>query len=157
MRERRETTAGQRLKEKGLNLALAESLTGGLVSHMVTNVPGSSEWFKGGVVAYTDEVKKSMQGVKATTLKKYGPVSMETAKEMAAGIRKKLKSDIGLAATGIAGPTGGTREKPVGTVFIAISGGKRTYGKRLSLKGTRGAIKKKAANAALKTLWMFLK
>ena len=147
----------QKLKEKKLKLSVAESVTGGLLSHMITNVSGSSGQFKGGVVAYTDEIKKEILGIKTSTLKKYGAVSLKTAEEMAASIRKKFKSDIGVATTGIAGPAGATKKNPVGTVYIAVTDSKRVLTKRLLLKGQRKTIKEKAANAALKALWMFLK
>jgi nicotinamide-nucleotide amidase len=140
------------LKKKGLRLALAESCTGGLLGHLITNVPGSSDWFTGGVVAYSNEVKKRLLGVASTTLERYGAVSRRTASEMAAGVMKALKTDVGLAVTGIAGPEGGTEKKPVGTVFIALARGKKVYTKRLMLSGTRKSIKKRAAVEALKEL-----
>ena len=139
----------QKLKEKKLKLSVAESVTGGLLSHMITNVYGSSGQFKGGVVAYTDEIKKEILGIKTSTLKKYGAVSLKTAEEMAASIRKKFKSDIGVATTGIAGPAGATKKNPVGTVYIAVCDGKKVSVKKLLLKGEREMIKKKAAISAL--------
>jgi nicotinamide-nucleotide amidase len=156
MKDRPEVSAGRALKQRGLRLALAESCTGGLLGHIITNVPGSSNWFTGGVVAYSNEVKKRLLGVASETLKRYGAVSKQTASEMAAGVMKRLKTDVGLAVTGIAGQEGGTEKKPVGTVFIALASGKKVYTKRLLLSGTRKSIKKQAAVAALKGLNGFL-
>jgi len=145
-----------RLVESGLRLAVAESCTGGLIGHMLTNSPGSSRWFMGGVVAYSNEVKKKLLGVSRATLNECGAVSSETACEMARGVRKRLESDIGLAVTGIAGPGGGTDKKPVGTVFMAIIDENGLVTKRLMLSGSRLAIKKAAALAVLKELSGFL-
>jgi PncC family amidohydrolase len=156
MRDRPEVSVGRVLKEKVLRLALAESCTGGLLGHMITNVPGSSNWFTGGIVAYGNEVKKRLLGVASETLEKYGAVSHQTASEMAVGVMKRLKSDVGLAVTGIAGPEGGTEKKPVGMVFIALACGKKKKTKRLLLSGTRKSIKKQAALEALKELKRFL-
>ncbi|MBI2400994.1 MAG: CinA family protein [Deltaproteobacteria bacterium] len=147
-----ERLIGESLREKGLKLALAESCTGGLASSMITDVAGSSEYFLGSIVAYANEVKQAVLGVKATTLKKYGAVSKETASEMARGIKKKLGSDISAAITGIAGPGGGTKEKPVGLVFIAVSKGRTTIVQRFVFKGGRKSIKKQSAEAALSML-----
>lgn len=147
----------RKLVKKGLTLAVAESCTGGLLSSMLTDVPGSSKWFKGAVVAYTNEVKTRILGVKAETLKKYGAVSGETALELAQGVRKKLKTDIGISVTGLAGPGGGTKETPVGTVFIGAYDGKETLVKKLELTGSRVKIKKNAAGLAMKMLQEFIK
>ncbi|MFZ3071930.1 MAG: CinA family protein [Thermodesulfobacteriota bacterium] len=146
------TEIARKLVKKGLTIAVAESCTGGLLSSVLTNVPESSTWFKGGVVAYTNEVKKRILGVKAGTLKKYGAVSEETALELAKGVREKLKTDIGISVTGLAGPGGGTKKTPVGTIFIGVDDGKETLVKRLNLKGSRVKIKKKAVQAALRFL-----
>lgn len=144
-----ERLIGESLREKKLSLALAESCTGGLLSSMVTDIAGSSEYFLGSVVAYDNGVKQTELGVKAATLKKYGAVSKETAIEMARGVKKKLGSDISAAVTGIAGPGGGTKEKPVGLVFIAVSKGRTTDVQRFIFKGGRKSIKKQSARAAL--------
>lgn len=117
---------GRLLREKNLTIAVAESCTGGYISHLITSVPGSSEYFRGGVTAYSNEVKKSLLGVSELTLQKYGAVSSEVVREMALGVRKKLGADFAVATSGIAGPTGGTEEKPVGTVWIAIAGPENT-------------------------------
>ncbi len=108
------------LISKGLTLATAESCTGGLISHRLTNVSGSSSVFVGGIVAYSNEVKKSLLGVSEVLLEEYGAVSNPVALEMAKGVCKRLNSDIGVGVTGIAGPTGGTTEKPVGLVYISV-------------------------------------
>lgn len=147
-----ERLIGESLREKGLKLALAESCTGGLASSMITDVAGSSEYFLGSVVAYDNEVKQAELGVRATTLRKYGAVSKETALEMARGVKKKLRSDISAAVTGIAGPGGGTKEKPVGLVFIAVSKGRTTTVQRFVFKGGRKSIKKQSAETALSML-----
>jgi len=116
-----EAVVGKLLKEKGLTVATAESCTGGLLAATLVNVSGSSEYFKGSVVAYSNEVKQKVLGVKKETLEKFGAVSEQTAKEMALGVKELLKTDIGLSTTGIAGPTGGTKEKPLGLTYMAIA------------------------------------
>ncbi|MCS7005718.1 MAG: competence/damage-inducible protein A [Cytophagales bacterium] len=113
---------GEMLKSRGQMVAIAESCTGGYVSHLFTQNPGSSAYFKGSVVAYHNEVKQHLLGVRAETLSAYGAVSEETAREMAVGVAQKLSADFGISITGIAGPEGGTPEKPVGTVWIACVG-----------------------------------
>lgn len=144
-----ERLIGESLREKELKLALAESCTGGLLSSMITDVAGSSEYFLGSIVAYDNGVKQSELGVRATTLKKYGAVSKETALEMARGVKKALQADISAAVTGIAGPGGGTPEKPVGLVFIAVAKGRTTQVQRFVFKGGRKSIKKQSTEAAL--------
>jgi len=116
-----EEAVGRLLAERGLTVAVAESCTGGLIAHRLTNVPGSSRYFLGGVVAYANEVKERMLGVRPETLRQHGAVSRETALEMARGVRRLLGADIALSATGIAGPAGGTPEKPVGLVYVALA------------------------------------
>lgn len=147
-----ERRAAALLKARALTVAVAESCTGGLVSHMLTNVAGSSGWFLGGVVAYAGTIKTELLGVPAQTLKKHGPVSRSTASAMARGVRERLGSDVAVAITGIAGPEGGTPRKPVGTVFIAVAYGKKIRIKRFSFTGSRQQIKKNSAQAALNTL-----
>ena len=116
-----EEEVGELLKSKNLSLSTAESCTGGGVAAFVTSVPGSSEYFNGGIVAYSNEVKISLLHVSAETLERYGAVSQETVIEMVKGAMKALKTDCAVATSGIAGPGGGTSEKPVGTVWIAAA------------------------------------
>lgn len=139
------------LKEHGLTLASAESCTGGLVAKLVTDISGSSEVFSGGVVSYSNEVKIKLLGVSPDTLSSYGAVSEDTAREMALGARLAVGSDIAVSTTGIAGPTGGTSEKPVGTVCfgVASSLGVRTYTKHFGEELSRNGIRTKAAEFAL--------
>jgi len=115
-----EVVIGNLLKEKKMMLATAESCTGGNIAHMVTSVAGSSTYFKGGIVAYSNEIKKQILGVSATTLDKFGAVSLEVVEQMAKGALKNLNTDIAIAVSGIAGPEGGTEDKPVGTVWICV-------------------------------------
>lgn len=144
--------AGEALKSKGLTLATAESCTGGLLSKLVTDVPGSSDYFRGGVVSYANDVKAALLGVRAATLKKHGAVSVETAGEMARGVKKRLASSIGVSVTGIAGPGGGRPGKPVGTVYIGASKGRDTIVKRFLFRGSRAEIRKRSAEEALKLI-----
>ena len=115
-----EQEIGPFLTRQALTLATAESCTGGLMAHRITNVPGSSAYYRGGFIVYADQAKEDLLGVRRGTLAAYGAVSEETAREMAHGARQRLGADIGLSVTGIAGPTGGTPEKPVGLVYIAL-------------------------------------
>ena len=119
------------LKSKKLKLATAESCTGGLVSKRITDVSGSSEVFEGGVVCYSNRFKENVLGVSPETLKKYGAVSRETAREMVNGVLSLTKADIAVAVTGIAGPSSDDTNKPVGLVYIAVSDGKSTIVKKL--------------------------
>lgn len=125
------------LHEQKLTLACAESLTGGLVAKRLTDMPGISDVFLGGCVTYTNEIKQKLLGVKAETLSRVGAVSEEVAAQMAEGVRERLGADIGVSATGIAGPGGGTEETPVGTVFLGISTKNGTSVRRLSLSSRR--------------------
>lgn len=137
------------LRERGLTIAAAESATGGLVSDLITNVPGSSDYFKGSVVAYDNEIKVRVLGVSRETLERYGAVSYQTADEMADGVRKLMNVDIGLSTTGIAGPAGATPEKPVGLFYIGISSAFGTKAAEHVFGGDRLQNKKSAAEAAL--------
>jgi PncC family amidohydrolase len=150
--------AGRLLKagKRRMTVAFAESCTGGLASSMMTDIAGSSDYFVGSIVAYSNGVKMKLLGVKAETIKKYGAVSSQTAVEMVLGVRKKLSSVIGVAITGIAGPTGGSFEKPVGTVFICVDSPKKRVVQEFNFKGNRTAIKKRSACAALNLLIEFL-
>jgi nicotinamide-nucleotide amidase len=124
-----EKVVGEILRKKKLTAAAAESCTGGLVASKITNIPGSSDYFLEGVVTYSNRSKTKLLGVKDSTLRKFGAVSRQTANEMAAGIRKKSGSDIGISTTGIAGPSGGTKNKPVGLVWIGYSDKNTTFAK----------------------------
>ena len=140
------------LKERNMKVATAESCTGGLIGHTITNIPGSSEYYEGGVISYSNALKMNLLGVKEEILAKYGAVSEQTAREMADGIRKKASVDIGIATTGIAGPGGGTPEKPVGLVYIAISTGKGTKVEKHLFHGNRWENKESTCKAALNLL-----
>lgn len=145
-----ESVLGARLARRGLTLAAAESCTGGLLGGRVTAVPGSSAWFKGGVVAYSNDLKRRLLGVPARVLAMRGAVSAESAAAMAEGVRRAARADLGVAVTGIAGPGGGTKDKPVGLVFVALSGpGRKRKVRRLKLHGTREAVRQRSAAAAL--------
>ena len=132
-----EQAIGQLLLEKGKTIALAESCSGGFVQHKITTIAGSSEYFQGGVVPYHNDHKINVLGVKAETLEAHGAVSEACAKEMAEGVRRVFKSDVGAASTGIAGPGGGTPNKPVGTVWIAYADEQQTIAKKLQLTKNR--------------------
>lgn len=125
------------LSERSLTLATAESCTGGTIASQLTAQAGASAYFKGGVVAYSNEVKECALGVQHSTLEAHGAVSEETAREMAEGVRKRLGADLAIATTGIAGPDGGTKEKPVGTVWIAVADATHTEAQLLSFPGRR--------------------
>ena len=128
---------GGLLQEQNKTISTAESCTGGLVAHKFTEIAGCSAYFSGTVVAYANTVKMNQLGVKEETLKEFGAVSEETAKQMAEGVRKALKTSVGIATTGIAGPDGGTAEKPVGTIWIAYSDEKETVARKLQLTTNR--------------------
>jgi nicotinamide-nucleotide amidase len=140
------------LTEKELTLAVAESCTGGLITDRLTNVPGSSVFFDRGVVSYSNISKIEMLGVPAATLETFGAVSDKTAVLMAEGVRKLGKTDVGLATTGIAGPAGGSKEKPVGTVYIALADGSDTVCRKFSFRWERRRIKEISSQWALEIL-----
>lgn len=150
---------GKMLIEKNLTLAVAESCTGGLIQDNITDIPGSSLYFLGGVVSYSNEVKIEELGVNKETIDNEGAVSSQTVIEMAEGIRKKLKSNIGLSVTGIAGPDGGTEEKPVGLVYVGYSDSESEESRyrKFQFGGSRNINKKRSAAAALYFLWEMLK
>lgn len=143
---------GEVLKARGLTLGVAESCTGGLIGHLITGVPGASEYFRGGVVAYSNQVKMRLLGVRERTLKKHGAVSAATVREMAVGVCKLLSSTLGVAVSGIAGPGGGERGKPVGLVYIGAGSENRVYVERHIFSGGRAMVKERAAYAALDLL-----
>ncbi len=152
-----EQTIGQHLKRHRLTLSIAESITGGMLSDRITNIPGSSNYFMMSVVAYSNEAKINLLKVPKDIIKKHGAVSKETAKFMVKGMRKKANTDISLSITGIAGPSGGIAKKPVGLVYIGLaSADKKTLVKEYHFKGSRIEIKKKATDSALKLLSDFL-
>ena len=135
-------------------LAIAESCTGGLIGNKLTNLPGASAFFWLGVIAYDNAAKSKILKVSPHLLKKHGAVSAPVALAMAQGVRRILKTDYGLSVTGIAGPGGATKLKPVGLVFIGLSSSSKTLVKKYLFKGTRLAIKKHACQTALKMLAM---
>ncbi len=152
----REIRLGQLLSDNGLWLGVAESCTGGMLGHLITNVPGSSSYFSGGVIAYSNEVKMEILGVSAKTLKSAGAVSNKTVLEMARGVRAALNTDIGLSVSGIAGPDGGTDDKPVGTVWIGISTMIMENAEMFLFSGDRQKVKEQAAQSALQIAIKYL-
>ncbi len=144
---------GQLLTEQHQTLSLAESCTGGYLAHLITTVPGSSNYFISGLVAYHNQVKMDLLGVKKQTLERVGAVSEETVKEMASGVRNRFYTDFGVATSGISGPGGGTPEKPVGTVWIAVADGHSCVAQRYSIPKNRINNIKYASVAALVMLW----
>jgi len=151
-----ERDVGELLRRKGLTLGVVESATGGLMSHLISNVPGSSDYYKGSITAYSNEVKVSVVGVRKETISRFGAVSSQVAKEMARGGRKALGVDVCLADTGIAGPGGGTVGKPVGLFYIALCCGARTYSRKHTFSGDREQNKLQAALATLNWLKEYL-
>ncbi len=151
-----ETVVLNLLRAKKLKLALAESCSGGHISNLITNIPGASDVFLESCITYSNEAKIARLGVLPDTLKKHGAVSYQTAREMAEGIRKTSGADIGAAITGIAGPGGGTREKPVGLVYMAIAGLDGTETRELRLGGSRLRIKYSSALQLLNWLRLYL-
>jgi nicotinamide-nucleotide amidase len=144
-----ETVVGDLLIEKGLTLASAESCTGGLLGGHITAIPGSSQYYLGGVVAYANEIKMNRLGVVREVIEKHGAVSAEAAKAMAAGVVKAFVSDIGVSITGIAGPDGGTEEKPVGTVFVGVATAEGEAARKYSLGNSREMVRERSVTAAL--------
>ncbi len=147
---------GNQLRRKGLTLGVVESATGGLISHLITNVPGSSDYYQGSIIAYSNEIKIRVVGVKGATVNKYGAVSPQVAEEMAVGGRKILASDICLADTGIAGPSGATAEKTVGLFYIGMSHSGGTFSQKHVFPRSREENKQAAARAALGWLKEYL-
>jgi nicotinamide-nucleotide amidase len=144
-----EGVVGEMLLKKKLTLSVAESCTGGLIGNLLTNVPGSSGFFLGGVIAYSNQAKMDLLRVSKETLHTHGAVSDPVAREMAAGVRRELKTDLGLSVTGIAGPDGGTEEKPVGTVHIGLASGDETFSGKYRFWGKREQNKLNSAMMAL--------
>ena len=144
------------LRKKGLTLGVSESATGGLISHIITNVPGSSEVYKGSVTAYANQTKTSVLGVKTETLQQYGAVSSQVAEEMALGGCRVLAADICIADTGIAGPSGATPDKPVGLFYLGLAHRLTAYSQKHLFRGDREENKELAARAALNWLKTYL-
>ena len=144
-----EKAIGDLLRQKGWILSIAESCTGGLISDRITDVSGSSDYFMGGMVTYSNESKAKHLGIPLDYIRKYGAVSPQVARRMAQGVRKAFNTTFGLSTTGVAGPTGGTRRSPVGRVFVGLAAGRKVWVKKLDLKGTRREIKEKATEKAL--------
>lgn len=140
---------GKLLQERHLTLVAAESCTGGLLATRITDIAGSSAYFLGGVVAYSNAMKERLLGVPAATLQRYGAVSPETAIAMARGVRRLLRADLALSTTGIAGPTGGTPEKPVGLVYIALASELGEACKEFRWDGNRKQNREQSVRAAL--------
>jgi len=152
-----EVEVGELLRRKGLTLAVAESCTGGLLGMRITEVSGASDYFRGGIIAYSNEVKRDVLGVPAEVLEEHGAVSPECAQAMAEGARRVCATDLALAITGIAGPTGGTAEKPVGLVYIALAGPHGVRVERHEFRGSRQGVRWSASEAALALLCSHLK
>ncbi|HUY28644.1 MAG TPA: nicotinamide-nucleotide amidohydrolase family protein, partial [Candidatus Binataceae bacterium] len=150
-----EEVVGRLLTEKKLKLAIAESCTGGLIGHRLTNIPGSSNYLLADLVTYSNDAKASILGVHPATLEKFGAVSEECVREMAAGARKRLGADLAIATSGIAGPDGGTADKPVGTVCIALDSDGVTASRRYQMRGTRDWVKLLTSQVALDWLRRF--
>ena len=151
-----EEVLGKLLKKRKLTISVAESLTGGLVQHKLTQIPGSSDYFMGGIVSYSNEAKMELLGVRESSLKKYGAVSELVAKEMAEGVRKRLGTDIGISTTGIAGPTGATATKPVGLVYLALSANDILIARKQVFGPDRNSVKQRSAQAALELARRYL-
>src|SRR3972149_7130056 len=132
-----EKTIGDFLREKGWTLSIAESCTGGLICDRITNVPGSSDYFEGGMVTYSNESKAKHLGIPLDYIKRHGAVSPQVAKKMAQGVRKAFNTTFGLSTTGVAGPTGGTKRSPIGRVFVGIANKRRTWVKKEDFEGSR--------------------
>jgi nicotinamide-nucleotide amidase len=141
---------GKKLTKSKHTLALAESCTGGLISDTITNISGASKYFKGTVVSYSNDIKISILHVPSEEIKKHGAVSREVARSMAIGAKKYLRADVAAAITGIVGPGGGTKHKPVGLAYIAVSTVKGTYSKKINFDGGREEVKRKFAQSTLK-------
>jgi nicotinamide-nucleotide amidase len=152
-----EAVVGEMLRKAKLTVAVAESCTGGLIGSRITDIPGSSDYFLGGMISYSNDWKTGPLGVPNMIIEKHGAVSPQTAKAMAENVREKSCASIGLASTGIAGPTGGTEEKPVGLVYVALSDENETIVSEHRFPGTRALIKRRTSQAALAMLWRHLR
>jgi nicotinamide-nucleotide amidase len=151
-----EEVIGNMLRKSKRTLAVAESCTGGILGGMITCIPGSSDYFKGGIISYSGEIKEKLLGIPRETMIQYGQVSEQVARAMAQGVRKKCYSDIGLSITGIAGPEGGSKEKPVGLVYIALADKNQTMVEKHQLFRDRQTIRLRSARRALNMLRLHL-
>ena len=147
-----EIQLAQVLLEKGLTLGTAESCTGGKIASLITSVPGSSAYFKGGVVSYSNEIKHSVLGVSQSDLELFGAVSEQVVRQMAIGAQHVLNTDCAIATSGIAGPDGGSIEKPVGTVWIAVSYKEKTITRKFQFSGNREENILSSANTGINML-----
>ena len=147
---------GEILKKRSLKLGTAESCTAGWIAKTITDVAGSSQYYEGGFVVYSNHCKHKFLGVSEQTLEKFGAVSKETATEMAIGTIKNIPCDVSIITTGIAGPTGGSKEKTVGTVFIGVAYGNNVYVQKFLFSGNRESVRMQAVNKALEMLIEFL-
>ena len=142
----------KKLIKRTWSFSTAESCTGGNIAHQITLIPGSSDYFKGSVVAYSNAVKENVLSVNSSDIEKYGVVSETVACQMADGVRELLKTDFAVSTTGIAGPTGGNKEKPIGTVWIGVSSFSKTFAKKFRFDGNRTEVIEKATQKALEML-----
>ncbi len=156
MIETKEIQLGQLLSDSGLTISVAESFTGGMIGHVITNAPGSSRYFEGGVIAYANEVKMEILGVSEQTLIDHGAVSRETVLEMARGVRAALNTDIGISSSGIAGPDGGSAQKPIGMAWIGLSAPQMEYAEQFIFPGDRLQIKEQGVQTAIQRVIDFL-
>lgn len=155
--EKIEEVIGKILKDRRETLSVSESCTGGMLASRIVDIPGSSNYFFGGIVSYSNEVKKKFLGVSQNNLIKYGAVSPKVAVQMAIGIKKNIKSTYSIGITGIAGPDGGTPEKPVGLVYISLATPDKVYVRKYTFVGSRNTIRTRTTTAALNMLWVILK
>ena len=151
-----ERVVGKLLKKNNLQLAVAESCTGGLISKKLTDTPGSSAYFLGGVISYANSLKSGYLGVPEKLLEKFGAASREVAEAMAAGVKKNSRADIGLAVTGVAGPDGGSKDKPVGTVYIGIAAAEARWVTKFHFTGDRWQIRTLTAQSGLDLIRKYL-
>jgi nicotinamide-nucleotide amidase len=151
-----EKAIGHLLVEHQLTLGTAESCTGGYLAHLITTVPGSSAYFKGSVVAYSNEVKQSILGVKGNTLEQHGAVSEQTVTEMVSGALRVLQTDLAIAISGVAGPGGGSPEKPVGTIWLAVGNDRETHTFKLQAGKNRLKNIEYSGNIALNLIRKFV-
>ena len=144
-----EKAIGDLLREREWTLSIAESCTGGLICDRITDITGSSDYFEGGMVTYSNESKAKHLEITLNYIKRYGAVSPQVARKMAQGVRKAFGTTFGLSTTGVAGPTGGTKRAPIGRVFIGLANGRKTWVRREDLRGSRKEIKRKTSEKAL--------